>query len=719
MRRILLPLLFLFSFTLQLFSQDSLNVSMIDRQYVNIGYPYSVAVHEDYAYTVSLIGGFAVFDVSNPQAPALSGYCNIKGSAFDVVVSGDYAYAITEDEGLFIIDISDPENPEVALVFDLVGRYTYGYGLDIVGDYLYAAVFYSGLWIIDISNPLEPDITGYISGDFYAFEVEVQGDYAYVADYNGSLTIINISDHENPTISSILGSSDSVMDVAVNDTIIYITDNEGGLLVADISDPSNPEIIEFVDPDDSYEWIEYYNGYIYIYGWGDDGSSIHIFNVSDPSALVLTNQVDLGSNINNFTIENGMLYLPLYFQGFGIASLDNPEEPELTGQYSEENHTFSVIAIDEYLYADIGINFTVFDISDKQNPIEVATIDSIGGDFIHDNGYLYAARYSSGIEVVDINDPENPEVVCEYSNDSLYARYIDVEDGIVYAAAGYDDNYFAVLDLNDFENPTELVRYQLNANVDNITCNGERLYVSSNDRIIAFDVSDPSDPQRLGHHGGLGVFFFRIAVKDSIVYVADPVDGNGLYVINFANPASPVLIDQYSEIDWPEAITISGNFLYLAEAEEGIKIFDISNPSDLQLVGTYPSYGYSRSITVSNETVYVGDHTSLMILDATNAQNSVSNSSIVLPRQFTLLEPYPNPFNSITRVTFGLPFSTELSIVAFNSLGQQVAQLAAGRYSAGYHNIIFDASELSSGTYFIHASVPGKVDEVKKVVLVR
>ncbi|MDP8205677.1 MAG: hypothetical protein P9L92_03355 [Candidatus Electryonea clarkiae] len=46
-------------------------------------------------------------------------------------------------------------------------------------------------------------------------------------------------------------------------------------------------------------------------------------------------------------------------------------------------------------------------------------------------------------------------------------------------------------------------------------------------------------------------------------------------------------------------------------------------------------------------------------------------------------------------------------------------QLATGRYSAGYHAIAFNADELPSGIYFVQASVPGKMDEVRKVVLVR
>jgi len=89
------------------------------------------------------------------------------------------------------------------------------------------------------------------------------------------------------------------------------------------------------------------------------------------------------------------------------------------------------------------------------------------------------------------------------------------------------------------------------------------------------------------------------------------------------------------------------------------------------------------------------------------------------PLVFVLHESYPNPFNSTTTISIGLAASSELKLNIFNISGQQVAVLANERYSPDYHQFIFNADELPSGIYFIHASVPGKMDEVRKVVLIR
>ena len=49
--------------------------------------------------------------------------------------------------------------------------------------------------------------------------------------------------------------------------------------------------------------------------------------------------------------------------------------------------------------------------------------------------------------------------------------------------------------------------------------------------------------------------------------------------------------------------------------------------------------------------------------------------------------------------------------------GQVVEVLASGNYTQGYHNFTFNAERCSSGIYFLHAYVPGKMTEIRKVVL--
>jgi Secretion system C-terminal sorting domain/FG-GAP-like repeat len=101
------------------------------------------------------------------------------------------------------------------------------------------------------------------------------------------------------------------------------------------------------------------------------------------------------------------------------------------------------------------------------------------------------------------------------------------------------------------------------------------------------------------------------------------------------------------------------------------------------------------------------------------ASGTTGNLVIMPPDEYALVDVYPNPFNPTTTISVALPVAAELSVAVFNALGQQVAELANGSYAAGTHSLTLDGSELASGIYFVHASVPGELNAVQKVVLMK
>jgi hypothetical protein len=88
------------------------------------------------------------------------------------------------------------------------------------------------------------------------------------------------------------------------------------------------------------------------------------------------------------------------------------------------------------------------------------------------------------------------------------------------------------------------------------------------------------------------------------------------------------------------------------------------------------------------------------------------------PLEFTLMQNYPNPFNPATTIRFTLPVKTDLVIAVYNSLGEKVSDLFKGKMEAGYHEVNFDASNLSSGVYFYRLKSQQFVD-VKKMLLTK
>ena len=89
-----------------------------------------------------------------------------------------------------------------------------------------------------------------------------------------------------------------------------------------------------------------------------------------------------------------------------------------------------------------------------------------------------------------------------------------------------------------------------------------------------------------------------------------------------------------------------------------------------------------------------------------------------LPVSITLSQNYPNPFNPTTTIRYGLPAKLQITLIVYNSLGQQVAMLASGEQDAGFHEVRFNADRLASGMYF-YRLMAGEFVQTRKLALVR
>ncbi|CAN5577889.1 hypothetical protein BH10BAC5_BH10BAC5_20120 [soil metagenome] len=86
----------------------------------------------------------------------------------------------------------------------------------------------------------------------------------------------------------------------------------------------------------------------------------------------------------------------------------------------------------------------------------------------------------------------------------------------------------------------------------------------------------------------------------------------------------------------------------------------------------------------------------------------LSNEVIIgIPTAFGISQNYPNPFNPTTKINYDLPFDSKVSIVLFDMTGRQVAELVNTNQVAGYQTVQFNASNLSSGTYFYQINANG------------
>jgi hypothetical protein len=88
------------------------------------------------------------------------------------------------------------------------------------------------------------------------------------------------------------------------------------------------------------------------------------------------------------------------------------------------------------------------------------------------------------------------------------------------------------------------------------------------------------------------------------------------------------------------------------------------------------------------------------------------------PADVELRPNYPNPFNPVTVIRFGLPDERAVHIEVFDVTGRRVAVLANRTFQAGWHAVSFDAKTLAGGVYLYRLTAGNQI-KTGKMTLVK
>ena len=89
-----------------------------------------------------------------------------------------------------------------------------------------------------------------------------------------------------------------------------------------------------------------------------------------------------------------------------------------------------------------------------------------------------------------------------------------------------------------------------------------------------------------------------------------------------------------------------------------------------------------------------------------------------VPESFSLGQNFPNPFNPTTVIRYRLPSTASVSLGVYDVFGREVASLVDGVRNPGEHEVVFDATGLSTGVY-VYRIRAGSFSEAKKLALIK
>jgi hypothetical protein len=101
----------------------------------------------------------------------------------------------------------------------------------------------------------------------------------------------------------------------------------------------------------------------------------------------------------------------------------------------------------------------------------------------------------------------------------------------------------------------------------------------------------------------------------------------------------------------------------------------------------------------------------------------LAEEMLLLPTEYSLRAPYPNPFNSEVVVKYSLPQEGDVELVVYNALGQVVRRLVTGHRGMGHHRVVWDGRDdvgrgLATGMYLVQLRA-GDFRQVQKVAFIK
>ena len=173
----------------------------------------------------------------------------------------------------------------------------------------------------------------------------------------------------------------------------------------------------------------------------------------------------------------------------------------------------------------------------------------------------------------------------------------------------------------------------------------------------------------------------------------------------------PVGATRIVDLTAPIVISAWGGYHEFGIDLEGYRVGDAI---DLRLYSTEDGDEMKVEMNLDNTEYGIGifSHGSVEVMDM-----------LAVPEEYQLTQNYPNPFNPTTTISFSIPSEGHVQVSVYDITGRLVTNLVDGNLSEGYHDVIWDGTDMfgsnvSAGLYIYSLQAEG-VSLTRKMVLMK
>lgn len=265
----------------------------------------------------------------------------------------------------------------------------------------------------------------------------------------------------------------------------------------------------------------------------------------DTARIVGTHDIEGGGH--GIFVQGDCAFITAYASNLLIVDIRDPENPSLLSSLEVRPHVGDIFVSGPMVFLAAGLGgLCLVDISDIRNPTLRSCYEhehegGIGEIFSRD-GYAYASNYgatSGGLfHIFDVSDPDNPREVAVYDTPGL-APGLFISGDYAFIA---DRSSLEILSLEDISSPRTVGSYESEVGIDLVRVQGDYAYALDaggvRGTLMIIDVSNVSNPWMVGsieREGGL----YNLDVQGKYAYVAYADFPGGIYIIDVENPESP------------------------------------------------------------------------------------------------------------------------------------------------------------------------------------
>jgi len=162
---------------------------------------------------------------------------------------------------------------------------------------------------------------------------------------------------------------------------------------------------------------------------------------------------------------------------------------------------------------------------------------------------------------------------------------------------------------------------------------------------------------------------------------------------------------------------VSGSNLFVTFENQGIYVTQNLGTSWTKVSAGLPQ-SFFYSLAANNNYLFAGTEGNSVWRRPLSEVTGLNELTYNTPQEFYLSQNFPNPFNPSTKIKWQSPVTGHQTLIVYDVLGNEVATLVNEEKPAGYYEVEFDASRLSSGIYFYKLTA-GSFTATMKMILIK